>query len=136
MLPHSHFAIAGIFIVGVSFVFYPENTFKDLIFWILVGGTVSAAIDLDIILILFIKSRKDETLKPYLNVVAIYKNFKEFMDFITEKGILRIGMKTHLTISFALLLVSHLFFKEFFIPVGVGIISHLLSDFQYISRLR
>jgi hypothetical protein len=56
------------------------------------------------------------------------------MDMITETGVLKIGMKTHLIVSAVIMLLAYLFANAYFAPIVLGVVSHLLSDLQYVRR--
>ena len=55
MLPHNHFLIAGLVIAPVAAVLYPEKTILEISEWVLVGGLVSSAVDLDIVALVLLK---------------------------------------------------------------------------------
>jgi hypothetical protein len=44
-------------------------------------------------------------------------------------------MKTHLAVSALVLIAAIIFFKAFFVPVLIGVVSHLLSDVPNIIKI-
>lgn len=49
MLPHFHFLIAALIISPITAVLFPEKDIFAIGEWVIMGGILSAAIDLDII---------------------------------------------------------------------------------------
>lgn len=135
MLPHKHFLIAGLIIAPVGIVLYPEKSIIDVGEWILIGGLLSSAIDLDICTLTIFKSRKEKRLKPFRNPLEIYRKFEFFMDTITETGVLKTGLKTHLFFSTLIILIFYLFLNNYLIAVILGVVSHLISDIPNLKRL-
>lgn len=135
MLPHNHFLIAGLVIAPVGIVLFPENSIAEIGEWVLIGGLLSSAIDLDVYALTILKSRKEKRLKPFRNPFEIYRKFKLFMDTITETGVLKIGLKTHLLSSTLIVLICYLFLNSHLIPVTLGVVSHLISDMPNLRRL-
>jgi uncharacterized membrane protein YagU involved in acid resistance len=135
MLPHSHFIIASLIIAPVSLIFFPEKSATEVGKWILVGGLLSSAIDIDIVALVFLKSRKENRLKPFRNPLKIYREFGLFMDTITETGVLRLGLLTHFTLSIFLISIFYLFPSEYFVPASLGVLSHIASDIPNLQRL-
>ncbi len=135
MLPHNHFLIASIVIAPVGILFFPEKSIIEMGQWILIGGLLSAAIDLDMCTITILKSKKEKRLKPFRKPIEIYRKFNLFMDTITETGILKTGLKIHLISSILLILISYFFINNYFIPVTLGVVSHLISDIPNLQRL-
>lgn len=94
MLPHSHFIIAALVIIPVEIILFPENSAAYILRSIIVGGFLSAAIDLDVYTIALLKSRKFIQLKQFRNPLEIFRKLELFMDRIIETGVLKIGLKT------------------------------------------
>jgi len=63
MLPHNHFLIAGLTIYPATIILFPEKPPVEIWQWVLIGGVVSAVIDLDIIAIVYLKSKKRKPIK-------------------------------------------------------------------------
>ena len=59
MLPHKHFTIAALAIIPATF-FFPGMTLFEIGTWIIVGGIISFTVDLDIIILVFLKSREEK----------------------------------------------------------------------------
>ena len=135
MLPHNHFLIAGLVIAPVAAVLYPEKTILEISEWVLVGGLVSSAVDLDIVALVLLKSKQEPRLRPFRNPLEIYRKFKLFMNTITDTGVQKTALKTHLVFSVIILSFFYLFTNAYFVPVVLGIASHLLSDIPNVRRL-
>ena len=135
MLPHNHFLIAGLIIAPVGIVLFPEKSMGEIGEWVLIGGLLSSAIDLDVYILTILKSKKEKRLKPFRNPFEIYRKFKLFMDTITETGVLKIGLKIHLFSSTLIILICYLFLNSYLIPVTLGVVSHLISDIPNLRRL-
>ena len=135
MLPHSHFLIASIVIAPVGILLFPEKSIIEIGQWILIGGLLSAAIDLDVCTLAILKSKKENRLKPFRNPIKIYQKFNLFMDTITDTGVLKTGLKIHLLSSILPILIFYFFINNYFIPVTLGVVSHLISDIPNLQRL-
>lgn len=135
MLPHHHFLIASIVIAPVGILFFPEKSLIEIGQWMLIGGFLSAAIDLDVITLTILKSKEEKRLKPFTNPIEIYRKFNQFMDTITETGVLRTALIIHLLSSIFLILISYFLITSYFIPVTLSVVSHLLSDIPNLQRL-
>ena len=119
MLPQKHFLISGASVAPFSF-HHPE--------WILVSGVVSMAIDTDVVVLVWIRSRTEKSLKKFRNPAEIFTRFEPFMKAFFETGVLKTAMITHLAISAFILAVTFVFFRGVIIPVSIGVLTHLLSD--------
>lgn len=135
MLPHRHFLIAGLVIAPISVVLFPEKSLEEIWGWVLIGGILSASIDLDIYALVLLKSRTESRLKPFRNPLEIYQNFGLFMDTIFKTGLWKIGLVTHLTLSALLILLPYVFSSAYFVPVALGVISHIITDMPNLQRL-
>ncbi|MCL7475441.1 MAG: hypothetical protein M8352_05295 [ANME-2 cluster archaeon] len=122
-------------IAPVALAAFPEKSIIDIGEWVMVGGLLSSVIDLDIVTLVLIRSRKERRLKPFMNPLEIYRNFELFMDTITETGVLMTGLKTHLIFSTLVILVFYLVLNVYFIPVALGVASHILCDIPNVRRL-
>ncbi len=132
MLPHNHFLISGLAAVPLAAVLSPEQA---VIEWALISGFLSAAVDYDVYILVLLKSGKEDRLKPFRNPLEIFRRYKLFMDTITEIGVLKIGLKTHLIIPALIVLLSYIFANVYFIPAAVGVVSHIISDIPNLWRL-
>jgi hypothetical protein len=56
------------------------------------------------------------------------------MDTITDTGVLGTGLKTHLISSAAIILLCRLFASDYFVPISVAVLSHILSDIPNMRR--
>lgn len=135
MLPHNHFISAGAVIYAVAIILFPGKPVAEIIEWILFGGVLSAAIDLDVFALVLLKSSQENRLKPFRNPIEIYRNFRSFMNVVFKTGLWKIGLITHLILCILLVLLSHLFLNAYFIPATLGVISHIISDIPNLRRL-
>lgn len=135
MLPHNHFLIAGLAISPVALTLFPEMAIREIGEWVVIGGVVSAAIDLDIVTLVFLKSRQEQRLRLFRNPLEIYRRFNLFMDTITDTGVLRSGMRTHLISSAAIILLCQFLAPAYIIPVSIAVLSHIISDIPNLKRL-
>ena len=104
--------------------------------WALASGLVAAAIDIDVYALVLAGSGKEARLKQFRNPLQIQRKFKLFMETIEDTGVLRAAMKTHFVISAAFLVVSHYFLNSYFIPVALGVVTHLISDIPHLCKRR
>jgi len=135
MLPQNHFAIAALVITPITLIYFPEKGVAGAGLWALVGGLVSATIDLDVIALVRLKSKDEDRLKPFKDPRDIFRKFDLFMDTIYETGVLAIAMKTHLIFSAIITILFYLSWSSYFIPVMLGVGSHLISDIPNIRRI-
>lgn len=103
--------------------------------WALSGGLLSAAIDLDVYAAVLLKSKKQVRLRPFRSLLKIHRKFKAFMDTIAETGVLKSGMISHFILSLAFIFLSYFFWNAYFIPVTLGVVSHIISDIPNILRV-
>ena len=135
MLPHYHAIIAATTVIFVSLLLFPDMTIPDTIMWTIVGSIIAAIIDLDAIILVNIKSKKEPALQRFQSIKTIAADFNEFINTIAETGILKIILSTHVIFSVIIALLFYVFLPSFLIPVALGIITHLLSDIKYIWRI-
>ncbi len=135
MLPQNHFAISGLTIAAVAYAAYPEKSALDISKWALFGGILSAAVDLDIVAIVFLKSNKHKKLKRFRNILNIFRDFNGFKDTMAETGALKTGMISHLLLSVVLVVFFYLFSGDYIIPAVIGIVTHLITDLPSYRRL-
>ncbi len=128
MLPHKHFLITGLTVAPVTIVMYPEKSAVDITQWVLFGGVLSAAIDLDVVALIYLKSRTETRLRPFRNVVNIFRDFKGLKDVLAETGVLKVGITSHFIVSAFLVLFFYFYANTYFVPAVLAIISHMISD--------
>ena len=135
MLPHNQFVIAGLVILPAALFFFPGMALVDVFSWAVAGGFLSAAIDLDVYVIVVLKSRDDKGLKKYVNPFEIYRNFGLFMNLIFETGLWRAALITHLIFSAVIIFVSYFYFNAYFVPAALAVATHLISDLPNFRRI-
>lgn len=135
MLPQNHFAIAALVIAPLTLIFFPEKVVVEVGLWVLIGGLLSATIDLDIITLVRLKSKSENRLKPFTDPREIFRKFDLFMDTIYETGVLAIAMKTHVIFSTFIMILFYLSWRSYFMPVALGVGSHLASDIPNFKRI-
>ena len=128
MLPHKHFLISGFFIAILALIVRLDA--KTAVLWILIGGLVSAFIDIDSLLLLIFT--RDMRLKRFGSLKSMFLNYDELIHVLGKTGKLRFLAITHSMISIAIIIITLFFFSSYLVPVLVGIISHLLSDLRYV----
>ncbi len=135
MLPQKHFAISGLTIAAVTFAAYPEKSVMEISKWALFGGILSAAIDMDVVILVYLRSRKDLRLRRFRNMLNIFRDFNGFKDVMAETGVLKTGMISHLLLSAVLVVFFYLFSGDYFIPAVLGVATHLITDLPNYRRL-
>jgi len=135
MLPHYHFLITVIILLPFIVLFYPELSYTEIVYWIIIGGLISIIIDFDVIFMTYIKSDKEEKLKQFKKPQNLFKNFKQFMDIITELGILKKVMITHIISSMIIILLFYFFINHYFVLSSIAVITHILTDIPNIKRI-
>jgi hypothetical protein len=128
MLPHKHFLISAAAAAPFS-LHHPG--------WILASGLVSAAVDMDVAALVWLKPGVDDGLRQFRNPLNIFSRYGLFMKTIAETGVLKTALKTHFVMSALILAVCLMFFKNLFVPVSIGVVTHILSDIPLLrSNLR
>lgn len=125
MLPHKHFLISGA--AMAPFALHDPAA-------IAVSGLVSACVDIDIVTLVWVYSRKENSLKEFRNPIAVFTRFEKFMRVIADTGVLRAGMRTHFGMFTLFLVGAWLFFPHYFTAVTVGVVTHLLTDIPHLKR--
>ena len=103
---------------------------------VLISGAVSAAIDLDVIFLIYLRGKKYPAMHLFYNPIKIFTHFKLFMDTFTDSGLLRIAMMSHMVIFFALPVLAYVFWPDYFLPVIVASVTHFLCDLPSMRRLK
>ena len=127
MLPQDHFLIAGIVITPVA-IMTGDHSLLDIGKWIVVGGAASVAIDIDVAVTIQLKSNKFKILKKYKKPKNVFKDLRGLINALFKTGLIKTTIVSHLIISTLFILLSYLYWNNFFIPISIGVISHLLSD--------
>jgi hypothetical protein len=127
MLPHKHFLISAAAAVPFS-LHHPE--------WILASGVISAVVDTDVTVLVWVYAKKHEALAQFRNPINIFTRYGLFMETIEKTGVLKIAMATHLLMSGAILLLTGIYVKGLFVPAVIGVVSHILSDIPNIRKLK
>ena len=135
MLPQDHFLVSAVVMVPVAMVF-PAQNHIGLVGLGLISGVVAALIDLDVIVLIYLKGKEYPSMRLFYNPTKIFTQFKLFMDTFAQSGLLKVAMKTHMVIFFALPVLTYIFFPAYFLPVIVASITHFLCDIPNISRAR
>lgn len=119
-----------------AIVLNPQEPLVSTVQWFLVSGVVSGIIDLDVYVVVLVRARKDERLRPYRNLFAIFRDFRGFKDVMTETGTLAYGLLVHLMFMPVIAAFFYFLWKDFFIPALVGIGSHLITDLPNLKLLK
>jgi len=135
MLPHNHFLISVLVIVPALLLLFPGMALVDVFSWAVAGGFLSAAIDIDVYVLVILKSRDDSRLKKYVNPFEIYRNFGLFMDMIFETGLWRAVLITHLVFSAVIIFVSYFYFNAYSVLAALAVATHLISDLPNFRRI-
>jgi hypothetical protein len=136
MLPDKHFLIACLVTAPVALTLPDHRSVIGVAQWALASGLVSAAIDIDVYALVLAGSGKEERLRQFRNPLQMQRKFKLFMETIADTGVLKAAMKTHFVISAAVILLAWYFFNPYFLPVALGVISHLISDLPHLFKGR
>ncbi|MDP1696027.1 MAG: hypothetical protein Q8L29_03875 [archaeon] len=126
MMPHKHFIISMIFVILIALFFFPPLPYIQIFLWIVLAGIFSIIVDLDSIILLY--RSNDKKLKPFKDYSYLNSHFSQFMKIISDNGIMKTALRTHVILSAVYLALAYLFINPYFIPISIGILSHLLSD--------
>jgi len=132
MLPHNHFIVSTLTIAPVAIVY--AGKIEVVFLWVLVGGLVSIVMDLDVIILVFLRSRTEKRLQPYRNPVLIFREFDRFMTVLQETGVRDTVLKTHFMSAAVIPPIFYFLWPAVTIPVALGVLSHLLGDLADINR--
>jgi hypothetical protein len=132
MLPHNHFIVSTLTIGPVAIV-YTGNV-ETVLLWVVVGGLVSMVMDLDVVVLVFLRSNEEKRLQPYRNPLLIYKDFDRFMIVLQETGVRDTVLKTHFMTSALIPPIFYFLWPAVIIPVALEVISHLLTDLADIHK--
>jgi uncharacterized membrane protein YagU involved in acid resistance len=135
MLPHKHFMISALTIVPAAIIVRPDQSFMGFAGWVVGGGLLSALIDLDVYILVLLRAVREERLKPYRNLLAIFRYFRQFKDTLTETGVLKEGLISHIVFSSVIVILFYLFGKSYIIPVALAVASHIVCDLPNLARL-
>jgi len=135
MLTHIHFAVS-VTVVGIyELIFTPERSVESVFFTAVISGFISSLLDLDVLILIYLKSRNNPDLRVFRNPLNIYKKYDRFMELSSSEKFLGITPLTHVLISIFVLLLLHFYLKNIFIPVFLAIFSHLTGDVPEFWRI-
>lgn len=126
MMPHKHFIVSTIFVVLIIWLFFPSFSYTQILIWIIIAGIFSIIVDFDSAFLLY--TSKDKKLKPFKNFFYLNRHFNQFMKIIAKNGIMKTALRTHIILSVIYVLIAYFFIYSYFIPISIGVASHLLSD--------
>lgn len=126
MMPHKHFLVSTILIIFVVLFFFPTLSPIQFLVWILLAGIFSVIVDIDMLIL--IPLSRDKKILPYRNFSYLNNHFNQFMKLISKNGIMKTSLKTHILLSLFFIATAYFFINTYFIPIIIGVISHLLSD--------
>lgn len=132
MLPHGHLIISTLTIAPVAMVY--SGSAEKVIAWVLVGGLATVLMDLDVIVLVLLRSRTEKRLHPYRSLVRIFTEFERFMAVLTETGLRDTVMKSHFAYAALIPPLAYFLWPGMVVPVALGVVSHLLSDLADINR--
>ena len=132
MLPHNHFIVSTLTIAPVAVVY--SGKAEEVLLWVLVGGLVSIVMDLDVIILVFLRSGAEKRLQPYRNPLLIFRDFDRFMTVLQETGVRDTVLKIHFMTAAVIPPIFYFLWPAVIIPVALGVISHLLTDLADIHR--
>jgi len=134
MLPHNHFIVSTLTVAPVAVVY--SGNVETVFLWVLVGGLVSMVMDLDVIILVFLRSGAEKRLLPYRNPLLIFRDFDRFMIVLQETGVRDTVLKTHFMTSALIPPLFYFLWPAVIIPVALAVTSHLLTDLADIHRSR
>jgi len=132
MLPQNHFVISAVAMVPVAAVASSQNI-PQAVGWVVLAGAVSAAIDLDVLALIYLKGKEFPALRLFYNPLNLFTRFKLFMETLIGTGQLKTAMKSHFVTFFALPVITWTFWPAYFLPITVAVLTHLLSDIPNIQ---
>jgi hypothetical protein len=134
MLPQNHFVISSIAMIPVAAVISPQNI-PQAAGWVVLAGAVSAAIDLDVLALIYLKGKDYPAFRLFYNPLNLFTKFKLFMETLVGTGMIKVAMKSHFTTFILLPILTWFFWPAYFLPIFVAVITHLLSDIPNIKIL-
>lgn len=134
MLPHKHFMIAAIAIAPAAYILSPAKRLYEIMRWVVAGGLVSVAVDIDVLALVMVKGGKIEALREFRRPSNIFRRFERFMDALYETGVLKTAMATHAVLSIALIVSFYIYGSDLFIPATLGVLTHLAPDIPNMKR--
>ena len=133
MMPHKHFIVSTIFVVLIVWLFFPSLSYAQIGIWILIAGLFAILVDMDSAFLLY--ASKDKKLKPFRNYFYLNSHFNQFMKLISDNGIMKTALRTHIIFSAICIAIAYLFIHTYLIPITIGVLSHLLSDIPNLRYL-
>jgi hypothetical protein len=134
MLPQKHFVISSVAMIPVAAVASSQNI-PQAVEWIVLAGVVSAAIDLDVLALIYVEGKDYPALRIFYNPLNLFTKFKLFMKTLVDTGLIKTAMKSHFTTFIALPLLTWLLSPAYLLPVSVAVFTHFLSDIPNIKLL-
>jgi hypothetical protein len=134
MLPHDHALLAAAVITPAVLIAAP-GTLSLAAAQVATGAAVAAVIDLDVLLLVYLKGNRQPRLQPFRNPLRIVSDFDRFMDIVQQTGLRKLVHKTHLLMSAIILVSAYFYLPSFFLATSLGVASHLVSDFFHWRRL-
>jgi hypothetical protein len=119
--------ISALAAVPVAAVAYPQN-YPAIATCALITGAVSAAIDIDVVFWVAVKGVSIPSFRRFYNPIRIFTEFKLFMRTLTDTGVIRSAMASHITIFLVLPFVAYHFWPAYFLPISIAVVTHFLSD--------
>ena len=120
--------------VPVAMVASPSNV--GLLNQALICGIIAAAIDLDVIFLIYLKGKEYPSMRLFYNPIKIFTRFKLFMNTLADTGLLKTAMKSHMVIFFVLPILTYIFWPAYFLPAVVASVTHFLCDLPNMRRLK
>jgi hypothetical protein len=127
MLPQNHFVISSVAMIPVAAVVSSQNI-PQAAGWVLLAGAVSAAIDLDVLALIYLAGEKHPGFRLFYNPLNLFTKFKLFMETLVGTGQLKTAMKSHFTTFILLPVLAWFLWPAYFLPIAVAVVTHLLSD--------
>ncbi len=119
--------ISALAAVPVAAVAYPQN-YPAIASCALIAGAVSAAIDIDVVFWVAIKGVSIPSFRRFYNPIRIFTEFKLFMQTLTDTGVIKLAMISHIAIFLALPFLAYRFWPAYLLPISIAVVTHFLSD--------
>ena len=119
--------ISALSAVPVAAFVYPQN-YPAIAGCALIAGAVSAAIDPDVVFWVFIKGITIPSFRRFYNPIKIFTEFKLFMQTLTDTGVIKLAMASHILIFLGLPFLAYRFWPAYLLPISIAVVTHFLSD--------
>ena len=128
MFPKQHAAVSGLSVA--IYAVLEGLALIDIVLWTFLGAVSGVLIDVDhAVLSMVVKKRYRKGLNWFKNPVGAVTRPSEFLDDMDYEGLIYHRIFSHVLILGLLINFSE--FCELFIPVGLGVGVHLVSDIFY-----